>query len=97
MSQQAIITIGYYRIMAPSVKAATDLVALLGRCTEVEGIEHTDDNKKVYKQKHLEVQMELINVVPYKAPAAPKSQPRRPRALPAPRFPGLPWRDAHEG
>lgn len=92
MKQQAIVTIGYMRLMTPSVKAGTDLVALLGRCTHVASIEFTAGHKKVYKQEHLEVSMELINVEPYKAPAAPKPQPRRPRALPAPRMPELPWR-----
>jgi hypothetical protein len=100
MSQQAIIKVGHMRILAPSVKAGTDLIALLGRCTEVE-TDYPEDpetgrrdySTPIYKQRAIKLEMEVLTLKPHVPKPAPKSSPpmRRAKALPAPVILELPY------
>lgn len=77
MSQQAIVKIGYRKVLAPSIKAGSDLLALLGRCQEIEeSFPHIEDYslseeeryRKGYTVKPLELSMEVVNLTPAKEP-----------------------------
>ena len=101
MSQQAIIKIGHLSILAPTVKAGTDLISLLGRCTAVEH-EYPEDPdtgrpdysaRPIYKQHAIKLEMEVLELKPHvPAPKKPQSPPmRRAKALPAPVLLELPY------
>ena len=101
--QQAIVKIGFIQVLCPSVRAGSDLVALLSRCVEVDLDLEQYPRRTIYKQKPIKMEMEVVTMEPHKP--EPKVKPPTPtaaatgrtmrqaraRELPAPSVLELPW------
>ena len=88
---QAIVTANHQSYLCPTLKAGTDLMALLARCSSV-SVRYPDGYHQpaVYEQGPLKLEMEVVNLKAVRP--EPKAAKVR-RALPPVRALELEWRN----